>query len=121
MQRPWRSLLVVFILTAGCSGPPAPDVALCRDVVHRLCLAPVCQLVKDRFSPGDACEDTLLARTGCAADDFEFGTPSRERFIQCRNILVQSGAEPEKAPACEDVERMLNECGEVVRFLEGGQ
>lgn len=118
-----RSLLLgascVFSLL-GCSGPPAPDVALCRDVIHRLCIAPMCQVVKDRFASEENCEPELLAKTGCESDDFQFVEPSRERFLQCRNILVQSGIEPETAPACGDVEQMLNQCGEMVTFLGGG-
>ena len=119
MHRPLRVVLLALPLAAAaCSGPPAPDAALCRDVIHRLCLKPVCQRVTDRLQPGDACEETLLARTGCSDDAFEFSTPTRAQVIDCRNLLTRSGLDPEKAPACEDVENTLDQCGELTSFLE---
>src|SRR5688572_16739750 len=76
------SLLTVVLLTvvSACVGPVAPDVALCRDAIHRLCLEPRCTAVSVAFGVGDTCEALLVGRSGCAADEFTFSTsPDRSR------------------------------------------
>lgn len=106
---------------AACSGPPAPDAALCQDVVTRLCLTSACPGVSAQLSPGLDCEATLLERTGCEAEDFAFSTPTRERFLTCREPLLRQGITTEQAPACSDTLEFLSECQDVVGFFRGGQ
>ncbi|MBX5484568.1 MAG: hypothetical protein IRZ16_22320 [Myxococcaceae bacterium] len=107
------------LAAAGCSGPEAPDAALCRDVIHRLCIAPRCDSVENGLSPGDDCEGTLQGRTGCGDDAFSFGTPNRARFIDCRATLVRGGVDPDAHPACEDVDAMFTKCPELTGFFKG--
>lgn len=115
-----RTFTVGALMLVGCSGPPAPDAAVCRDVIHRLCLEPRCAVVDERIAPGSDCEQALLQRTGCGDDAFEFASPSRERFLECRGTLIRSGNDPEKAPPCEDVEATFDQCEEFTRFLREG-
>ena len=115
------ALAAIAVGAIGCSGPEAPDAAVCRDVIHRLCHAPRCPSVDDVLAPGDDCEGTLLERSGCSDDAFVFTTPDRQRFLECRGTLVHSGTDPEAAPACTDVDAMLNECGEVASLLKGAK
>ena len=112
-------LLVVSL--GGCSGPPAPDAAICQDVIHRLCLAPRCGAVDTTLSVGDGCEATLLARTGCGADDFAFGGFSREEAVSCRVPLLRAGSGAGQHPKCLDVEEVLDKCDALVAFLKGAQ
>jgi hypothetical protein len=105
----------------ACSGPPAPDAALCQDVVTRLCQARSCPGVNEQLAlstTGD-CQLTLLQRTGCDDDAFAFTEPSRERFISCRKPLVKRSTDPGKAPTCEEVATMVEDCPDVIDFLGG--
>lgn len=91
---------------------------MCRDLVHRLCIPTRCARAVN-LAPEATCEETLLARTGCVADDFEFSAPTRDRFLECRVPLLHAGTNVETHPDCLDVEQLLNECPDVERFLLG--
>ncbi|MBN1207180.1 MAG: hypothetical protein JXB05_20010 [Myxococcaceae bacterium] len=109
-------------LMCACSGPPAPDAALCQDVITRLCLARSCAGVNERLALGNEdCQPTLRERTGCGAEDFTFSEPSRERVLSCRLPLVRQSTDPDKAPACEDVADVVEDCPDLVGFLGGLQ
>jgi len=104
----------------ACSGPPAPDAALCQDVVTRVCLARTCAGVSEQLALGNNdCQALLLQRTGCGDDAFAFSEPSRERFISCRQPLVKRSTDSGKAPTCEEVAAVVRECPDVVDFLGG--
>jgi hypothetical protein len=104
----------------ACSGPPAPDAALCQDVVTRLCQARSCAGVSEQLALGNNdCQPLLLQRTGCGDDAFTFTEPSRERFISCRQPLVKRGTDPGKAPTCEEVATVAKDCPDVIDFLGG--
>jgi hypothetical protein len=104
----------------GCVGSPAPDAALCRDVIHRLCRTPRCAVVDAAFPYGDACEESLQVRSGCAAEDFTFTSPTRDRVLECRLPLVRVGTGVEQKPVCDDVAEALERCGDVTQFLNEG-
>jgi hypothetical protein len=105
----------------ACSGPAAPDSALCQDVITRMCLARTCAGVNDALALGTRdCQSTLQERTGCADDGFAFSEPSRERVLHCRLPLVSKSTDPGRAPACEDVAQTVKDCPDVIGFL-GGQ
>lgn len=114
--------LVALAAAAGlaCSGPDAPDGAVCRDVIHRLCDPPRCAAVNATFSVGDTCEADLLQRTGCNAVDFAFPEPpGRARILECRLFLLRAGGHPEEHPSCDDVAELIDTCGDVTAFLAG--
>ena len=114
--------LRLFALCApflSCVGPPAPDAALCQDVIHRLCLGPRCAEVDAALAVGDSCEQTLLSRTGCAAEDFAFASPSRAQVLECRLPLLRSGIGADQHPSCDDVAETVETCGDLIRFLGG--
>jgi hypothetical protein len=108
-------------LLCACSGPPAPDAALCEDVIHRLCAARTCPGVNDQLALQLDCRANLAERSGCAAEEFAFTTPSRERVLACRQPLVRRGTSPEVAPTCDEVSTFLRDCPDVVQFLKGPQ
>lgn len=114
-----RPAFLVLSLLAACSGPPAPDAVLCRDLVHRVCQPPLCAVVATQLAPGDACESTLLARTGCGSDDFAFTTPSRAHFLECRAPLVRLSNSADVPPGCDNVAEALSSCPDLVTFLKG--
>ncbi|MFL5349058.1 MAG: hypothetical protein ACJ8AT_30025 [Hyalangium sp.] len=106
----------------ACSGPAAPDAALCQDVITRMCLARPCPGVNEQLALGNNdCQSTLLARTGCGAEEFAFSEPSRDRILSCRLPLVRQSTDPNRAPACEDVAEVLQSCPDVINFLGGRQ
>lgn len=105
------------VLLAACVGPPAPDAAVCQDLIHRLCAAPVCSAVSALGVPD--CEAAALARTGCGDDSFAFATPTRDRLLECRAMLLHPGQGPNAHPDCGDVDAMAQSCPDVVQFLEG--
>jgi hypothetical protein len=109
-------------LTA-CSGPPAPDAAVCQDVVNRLCQTAACPGVGEQLAPGLDCEFTLLERTGCRAEDFTFAEPSRERVLDCRELLLTDATSMMSPPSCGDTLRFFNQCQDVAGFFreQGGQ
>ncbi|HEX8705100.1 MAG TPA: hypothetical protein VF815_40085 [Myxococcaceae bacterium] len=115
-------LLVLGTLAGvlACSGPPAPDAALCQDVVSRMCLARTCAGVSEALVLGNNdCQTLLLQRTGCGDEAFAFSEPSRERFLSCREPLVKRSTDPGKAPTCEEVTTVVEDCPDVVDFLGG--
>ena len=121
-----RPLVLASLLLAACSGPPAPDAVLCRDVIHRLCFGPVCGVVSTQLGVTSSqlgvtpeCETKLLANTGCASDEFAFTTPTRAHFLSCRGPLVQVSASTEVPPLCDSVGEMFSNCPDVVHFLGG--
>jgi hypothetical protein len=116
------ALLALSALLAGCVGPPAPDAALCRDVITRLCLGPVCPTTQSSLSlPADGCEATLLERTGCGSDEFAFTRPDRARVLECRRPLVRvSSSTFVKAP-CPDVDAFFATCPDLTTFLSGSR
>lgn len=105
-------------LTA-CSGPEAPDAAVCRDVVTRLCQTSACPGVAEQLPPGLDCEATLLARTGCGAEEFTFSSPTRERVLDCREPLIRVGTTTERPPSCEDTFQFVVDCPDVMTFFRG--
>jgi hypothetical protein len=112
------SLAVVF----ACYGPPAPDAALCQDVISRMCLSRTCQGVNEQLALGNnECNPTLRQRTGCGEEDFTFTQPTRERVLRCRLPLIRQGTDPAKAPACEDVAEVQEDCPDLMNFLGGRQ
>ena len=115
-----RSLVLLPGLVLGaaaCEGPSAPDVAVCRDTIERLCAPPPCGAVN---APQPAqCQSQLLAQTGCGADDFTFQSPDRERFLRCRLPLLRAGPSPEDHPACDDVTEVFDRCPDVKAFFLG--
>ncbi len=115
-MRRWLPILVC----AACSGPRAPDAAVCEDFVHRLCLAPVCDVVTQGLAPVGDCEQDLLARSGCASPDFAFTQPTRDRFLSCRLPLLRAGGAPEDHPNCDDVQDVFNTCPDVIAMFQGG-
>lgn len=111
---------LAFVL--ACTGPEAPDDALCQDVITRMCLARTCEGVNEALGLGSQdCQATLLGRTGCWAEDFTFSEPSRERILHCRLPLVSQSTDPGRAPACEDVAQVMQTCPDVIDFLGGSQ
>lgn len=118
----YPSALWPLVCLAACSGPPAPDAALCQDVVTRLCQTAACPGVGEQLVPlGPDCEASLLERTGCGAEDFTFTTPGRERFLSCREPLLRRGTTTERPPACEDTSDFLAGCEDVASLFRGGQ
>lgn len=110
---------MAVLLLSSCVGPEAPDAAVCRDLIHRLCLMPVCSPVVLFITPGNSCDATLLANTGCLAEDFVFTSPTREKFLSCRVPVIRGAANVEAHPACTDVSESFERCPDVVRFLSG--
>src|SRR5205085_9042468 len=91
-----RGTLVLAVLAAACSGPPAPDAEVCLDAITRICTPPVCGVAQQTLNYGVDCFSGLAANTGCNADDFAFTAISRQRFLQCRSILLRAGSRSEE-------------------------
>ena len=115
-----RRLVPLLLFVASCAGPAADDAAVCQDLVTRLCAEPACEAVTQTLAPGNACSEELLRRTGCGDVAFQFSTPSRERFLDCRAPLLRVSERTDVHPACEDVSAALSSCPDLVSFLEGG-
>ena len=111
-------LLAWVLLGLSCVGPEAPDVAICRDVIQRLCNPPRCSSTSV-LNIDTACDITLQQRTGCDNDDFAFSAPTRDRVLECRVGLVRAGTNTSTHPDCLDVDTMLTECPDVTRWLQG--
>jgi hypothetical protein len=106
-------------LMFACEGPPAPDAALCQDVLARVCLARGCAGVSQQLGLGTgACQATLEARTGCGAEGFVLSEPSRERLLFCREPLVRRGTEPGRAPTCGELADAFRDCPDLAAFLQ---
>ncbi|WP_240359055.1 hypothetical protein [Pyxidicoccus trucidator] len=110
-----------LVFLSACSGPAAPDAAVCQDVVIRLCQTASCPGVGTELAPGTDCVLSLQERTGCGGVDFTFTSPTRERFLDCRELLLSNGTSTEQPPACDDTLRFLFECPDVAGFFQGGQ
>lgn len=111
---------MLLLTLSACAGPPASDAEVCRDVIHRLCLGPVCETAATKLQLADAgCEATLVSRTGCANDQFSFETPTRTRVLECRVPLVRESTSREVKASCDLVAESFNNCPELVRFLGG--
>jgi hypothetical protein len=108
-----------MVALSSCVGPPAPDVAICRDLIHRITLSPRCSSTAVLNLPDQGAESALLVRTTCQDDAFEFSTPSRDRVLECRAPLVRNGIATDTHPDCLDVDQLLTECPDVTRFLQG--
>jgi hypothetical protein len=114
-----RLLAAVVCAAVGCSGPPASDAELCRDVIHRLCQPPRCSDVdmKLGLAAGADCEAVLLQRTGCGDD--AFALPNRANFLSCRLPLIRAGDNVETHPDCLDVDEVFRNCPSMVTFIGG--
>lgn len=120
LHRSVRAAAIFPLLLLSCVGPPAPDSELCRDVIARLCLEPVCVTAATRLNlPTEGCATELEARTGCASADFQFTTPSREQVLNCRLPLVRESAQRSAKPSCEYVDETIRNCPDLVLFLGG--
>jgi hypothetical protein len=114
-----RRLAPLLLLSLSCAGPAADDADVCQDLVSRLCAQPVCESVTQTLVPGESCSEELLRRTGCGSVDFQFSTPSRARFLECRAPLLRLSDRTDVHPACEDVTEALSACPDLVAFLRG--
>ncbi|MBL8919529.1 MAG: hypothetical protein JNJ54_11750 [Myxococcaceae bacterium] len=115
-----RVLPVLLLSCLACAGPDAPDVAVCRDLVTRLCLGPLCEPTTTKLGvEAMSCEATLLMRTGCGSDSFSFTTPTRAQVLDCRVPLLRQGASQKVKPACADVAEVFTDCPDLVRFFGG--
>lgn len=117
-MRPFLPLVAAVALGA-CGGPPAPDVALCRDAIDRLCAQPRCPRV-DALAVGADCVATLLSRSGCGDDAFTFTAISRARFLECRAPLVRASAAAGARAACPDVDEAFDRCPEMGELFGRG-
>ena len=114
----WRSRGVgLAALLTACVGPPAPDVAVCTDLISRLCAAPRCPAAESGLAVGDTCEATVLARAGCGAEGFAFTTPTRARWLECRALVIRSGTGSDVHPSCDDVTQFLSQCSDLSAVL----
>ncbi|MDP1917501.1 MAG: hypothetical protein Q8L14_14770 [Myxococcales bacterium] len=108
------------VLVMGCSGPEAPDAAVCRDIVTRLCLGPVCDVTTQKLGvDAGTCESTLLMRTGCGSDSFSFMSPTRAQVLDCRVPLLRQGTSQKVKSSCADVAEVFTDCPDLVRFYGG--
>lgn len=110
---------MLMLVLAGCQGPDAPDPVVCRDYIHRVCIAPVCANVVPFFTSPMGCENTLQTKSGCIGDDFVFTAPTRDRFLSCRIALLRAGGNAEAHPNCDDVAEAFDRCPDVVRMIQG--
>jgi hypothetical protein len=116
-----RRAALPLLLLSACFGPAAPDADLCVDLLTRLCLSPICpDAARVLAVEASTCVQTLSTRTGCSQASFTFNTPSRQRVLDCRVPLVKTSTLRTANPACEDVSTMLNDCPDLVSFLNGG-
>jgi hypothetical protein len=107
------------LLLLSCQGPDAPDAAVCRDYIHRLCAPTVCAQVMPLITAATSCETTLQTGSGCITDDFVFTTPTRARFLTCRLPLLRAGENSEAHPNCDDIAESFDRCPDVVRMIQG--
>jgi hypothetical protein len=115
-----RPLLAALLVLLSCAGPEAPDAAVCRDIITRLCLGPICESATTKLGVDAAnCEATLLTKTGCGAETFAFTAPTRAQVLDCRVPLLRQGASQKVKPSCADVAEVFTDCPDLVRFLGG--
>ncbi len=111
------ALLGLMVCVGSCAGPDAPDVAVCRDLVRRVCVAPRCAEVVAALGVDEGCEAVTLSRTGCDSEAFVFGSFTRERALECRLPLIRSGNDDASAPSCAEIEEAFTRCPELPAFL----
>src|SRR4051812_23951498 len=76
------AVAIALLTTAACSGPPASDAEVCRDVIRRLCVSRCPDAdAKLGITPTDDCTALLTARSFCGSDDFKFSDRGVERAI----------------------------------------
>ncbi len=93
---------------------------ICRDVITRLCLGPVCPSTATKLGVTDmACEATLLTRTGCDRTEFAFTAPDRPRVLDCRLPLVRESTSKLVKASCENVDESFRNCPDLISFLGG--
>lgn len=115
-----RVLCAFGLSLLSCAGPEAPDAAVCRDVITRVCFGPVCDVTTQKLSVEAAsCETTLLMRTGCGSDGFAFTSPTRAQVLDCRVPLLRQGSSQKVKASCADVAEVFSDCPELVRLLGG--
>lgn len=114
---------VVVVALCACSGPPATDGALCRDVAHRICISMCGNAYNVLGLQGVAdCDGRLVSRAGCAGDEFMF--VDRSAFLSCRLPILRAGDDVEQVPDCNDVDDMFRACPSMARLYssrDGGQ
>lgn len=113
------AVAVLLALTVSCSGPPASDAALCRDVAHRICISGCATIYNQLGLATDAttCESTLLTRTGCGDETFMLA--SRTNFISCRLPIIRDGDDVEQVASCDDIDDMFRGCPSMLTFYRG--
>lgn len=115
-----RRAAPVLLLCLSCVGPEAPDVEVCRDIITRLCLGPVCSVTTTKLNVNETtCETALQARTGCDQPGFAFSTPARARVLECRLPLVRESTSRLVKASCENVEESFRICPDLIGFLGG--
>lgn len=115
-----RALPVVVFVLLSCAGPEAPDVAVCRDIITRVCLGPICEPVTTKLGvDATNCEATLLMKSGCGNESFAFTSPTRAQVLDCRVPLLRQGSSQKVKPSCADVAEVFTDCPDLVRFLGG--
>lgn len=120
LHRSVRVAAILPLVLLSCVGPPAPDVELCRDVITRLCLDPVCPSAAARLNlPAMGCQAELETRTGCSSTDFQFTSPTRDQVLACRLPLVRESNQRQAKPSCENVDETIRNCPDLVIFLGG--
>ena len=108
----------LIVLGAACSGPPATDAEVCRDVIRRLCVSRCPEAdSKLGLAPADDCAPLLTARSGCGSDSFMF--QNRASFLSCRIPIIRSSDAIDAVPPCEDVDDMFRGCPTMVQFFGG--
>ena len=112
------SMAVWLWLMSGCSGPAASDAAVCRDVIHRLCISECGEAYNQLgLSKLESCEPTLLQRTRCGDENFMF--EQRDIFLSCRLPLLRAGDGVNSKSDCSDVDDFFRACPSMVQFLGG--
>ena len=107
-----------LVFACACSGPPASDVEVCRDVIGRICRAR-CPSVDARLglTVNSDCTARLTTASTCITDDFRF--ENRDAFLSCRLPIIRSSDHVEATPPCTDVDEMFLGCPSLVQFFGG--
>ena len=112
-------ILGLLVFAPSCTGPEAPDVELCRDVIDRLCAQPLCDATARLQTTAETCAVELRQRANCLDETFAFTTPTRSRVLECRLPLVRESESRSAHPNCEYVDESLHLCPDLVTFLGG--